>query len=498
MISNRPDWCISRQRVWGVPIVAFSCLDCQETLISEKIIDYVADQMAAGEGSDLWFSKSAETLLPEETRCTKCGGSRFKQQQDILDVWFESGISHSAVLKTRETLSWPADLYLEGSDQHRGWFHSTMLVALMTDKQVPYKAVLTHGFVVDGVGKKMSKTEGNVIAPQEVISRHGADILRLWVAATDFSEDIRISPNILTQTVEAYRKIRNTCRFLLGNLHDFSTEQGQSLKRDDFHEIDLWALDRLHLLNKKIQNAYQDSNFHVIFHSLNNFCATDLSAFYLDILKDRLYTSAKNAPQRRAAQVVMQEILLTLVRLMAPILTFTAEEVWKNLSTDLKSEPSVHLTPFPEVIPVDASRLNRWERLIQIREAVARVLEIARKERKIGNPLEALVLLEAKEAVYSILAPYRSFLPSLFIVSQVTLTSWEEDPMADGKKVEGKDGEAWMYSQRMDDLGLIIQISPAHGEKCERCWIYQEDVGSDQTYPGLCSRCAEVIASEAP
>ncbi len=491
MISNRPDWCISRQRVWGVPIVAFACLKCLEPFVSKNIIDHVADLMEAGEGSDIWFTQSAEALLPEGTVCPKCGGTDFQQEQDILDVWFESGVSHAAVLKARSNLEWPADLYLEGSDQHRGWFHSTMLASLMTDKQVPYKTVLTHGFVVDGNGKKMSKSVGNVIAPQEIINKNGADILRLWVAATDFSGDIRISNDIIKQISETYRKIRNTCRFLLGNLSDFSLANCQALSPEDFQELDLWALDRLHLLNEKVQRAYEESTFHVVLHSLNNFCAVDLSSFYLDILKDRLYTSAKNSPQRRAAQAVMQEILSTIVPLMAPILSFTAEEIWQHLPGGLRSESSVHLSQFSALKSVDYSRLDRWEVLVQVREAVATVLETARKERNIGNSLQACVSLSAKPSFYKKLCDYEAHLPAFFIVSQVKLSEWTESLPRD----QATEAD-WKFDQTNEELELKIQVTAAPGEKCERCWIYREDVGVNQTYPSLCNRCAEVMASE--
>ncbi len=498
MIKNRPDWCISRQRVWGVPIVAFSCLDCEETFTSEKIINHVADLMAEQGGSDLWFEASAETLLPQGTSCPKCNGSNFKQEQDILDVWFESGVSHAAVLKARPALSWPADLYLEGSDQHRGWFHSTLLASLMTDGKAPYKAVLTHGFVVDGSGHKMSKSVGNVVAPQEVIKKHGADILRLWVAACDFREDIRISQDLLTQLIESYRKIRNTCRFLLGNLSDYSREQAPSLGTD-FLDIDRWALDRLHLLNQKVQEAYDDSSFHLVVQALTNFCTVDLSSFYLDILKDRLYTAPKNSPERRAAQEVMRTILSSLIRLMAPILPFTAEEIWRHLSEDFKNESSVHLSNFPKIQGSNAERSARWEKLIQVREAVARVSETARRERKIGNSLEARVILSAKTELYTLLKAYESFLPSLFIVSQVDLNQ----EAIDASQVQESSGietdessETWVFSEFDAELALSIRVVLADGNKCERCWVYQEDVGVDEVHPTLCRRCTDVMSLE--
>ncbi|HLG22599.1 MAG TPA: isoleucine--tRNA ligase [Candidatus Manganitrophaceae bacterium] len=496
MMQSRPDWCVSRQRVWGVPIVAFTCLDCKEVLVSQPIADHVADQMEKEGGSDIWFSKSAEALLPKGTTCPKCNGRRFQQESDILDVWFESGVSHAAVLKRRPELAWPADLYLEGSDQHRGWFHSALLASLETDRRAPYKAVLTHGFTVDGAGKKMSKSAGNVVAPQEVINQHGAEILRLWVAATDFREDVRISPEILTQLVEAYRKIRNTCRFLLGNIGDFDPGD-PPVAEEDLLEIDRWALHRLHLLNGKIQRAYQEAEFHVVFHALNNFCAVDLSAFYLDILKDRLYTSAARARERRAAQSVLREILSSLARLMAPILSFTAEEIWGFLPADLKSAPSVHLTSFPsqrETKLEDDERtfLDHWEKLFQVREEVARALEKERKEKKIGNSLEASVKLYAKGdawvtpstddfPLYKLLEKHKEFLPALFIVSQVDLLPWEKKP----------EGLPAVQGER-----LAIQVLPARGEKCERCWIYRESVGADARYPTLCDRCVGVMIAE--
>ncbi|MFQ5780812.1 MAG: isoleucine--tRNA ligase, partial [Nitrospiria bacterium] len=493
MMETRPDWCISRQRVWGVPIVAFTCLDCKEVLVSREIADYVADQMEKEGGSDLWFSKSAEALLPEGTQCHQCQGNRFKKEGDILDVWFESGVSHAAVLKRRSGLKWPADLYLEGSDQHRGWFQSTLLASLKTDRRAPYKAVLTHGFTVDGSGKKMSKSSGNVIAPQEVINKHGAEILRLWVAATDFREDVRISPDILTQLVEAYRKIRNTCRFLLGNLYDYLPGD-TPFPEDDLLDIDRWALDRLRILNEKVQRAYRTSEFHIVFHALNNFCAVDLSSFYLDILKDRLYTAASDAPARRAAQAVMQEILLTLIRLMAPILSFTADEIWQYLPSDFKTGASVHLTLFPEVKERIFAKGETWARLIRVRDEVSRVLEEARKEKKIGNPLEAGVTLFAKPPLFDLLKEQGSMLPSFFIVSQVDLFPWQDENKGEWKDSDINQEKAhWTLSSTIDQEGLVIKVSPARGEKCERCWTYQESVGRNVTHPTLCQHCTEVV-----
>ncbi|MFQ5949485.1 MAG: class I tRNA ligase family protein, partial [Nitrospiria bacterium] len=404
---------------------------------------------------------------------------------------------HAAVLKRRSGLKWPADLYLEGSDQHRGWFQSTLLASLKTDRRAPYKAVLTHGFTVDGAGKKMSKSAGNVIVPQEVINKHGAEILRLWVAATDFREDVRISPDILTQLVEAYRKIRNTCRFLLGNLYD--TLPGDApFPEDDLLDIDRWALDRLQILNEKVQRAYRESEFHIVFHALNNFCAVDLSSFYLDILKDRLYTAASDAPARRAAQAVMREILITLIRLMAPILSFTADEIWQYLPSDIKTGPSVHLTLFPEVKQRIFPKGETWPRLIRVRDEVARVLEEARKEKKIGNPLEAGVILFAKPPLFDLLKEQESTLPSFFIVSQVDLFPWRDKNKGERKVGVADQRKAhWTLSSTIDQEGLVIEVSPARGEKCERCWTYQESVGRNAAHPTLCQRCTEVVIANS-
>lgn len=483
MIENRPDWCISRQRSWGVPIVAFQCRSCQSVLLDASIINHVADLMER-EGADVWFSKPAEELVAPGTRCPQCRGQAFEKERDILDVWFESGVSHAAVLKRRPELSWPADLYLEGSDQHRGWFHSTLLVSLSTDGQAPYRTVLTHGFVVDGSGKKMSKSAGNVIAPQEIIDRYGAEILRLWVAAEDYREDVRISPEILTQLVEAYRKIRNTCRFLLGNLYDFDPERHR-VEHHSLWEIDRWALHRMAQLTGRVRKAYEEYEFHVVFHALNNYCAVDLSALYLDILKDRLYTFRQDSIERRAAQWTLWQILLNLCRLMAPILSFTAEEVWQYLPPTAHGSESVHLEKLPSVENghLDPDLAARWEKLLAVREQVARVLEQARKEGQIGSSLEAQVKLYARGGLLDFLKKYLQDLPMIFIVSDVTLT----------ESSEGNSDVVW--SQAVEGLG--VQIAPAPGKKCERCWNYRPAVGRFPNHPTLCDRCVRVISQSA-
>ena len=344
MIESRPDWCISRQRAWGVPITIFQCAGCGERLMSEDIVEHVANLMEKT-GADIWFTLPAEKLLPKGTTCPKCGGKEFKKETDILDVWFDSGVSQAAVLKRRPELAWPADLYLEGSDQHRGWFQSSLLTAVGTVGVAPFKSVLTHGFTVDGEGKKMSKSKGNVIAPQKVIDQYGAEILRLWVSASDYTEDVRISDEILKRLSEAYRRIRNTARYILGNLSDFDPLK-DAVPYKEMAELDRWALHRLQGLNLKIRKAYKDSEFHLIYHTLHNFCAVDMSAFYLDVLKDRLYTEKPDGALRRSAQTAMYEILSGMIRLMAPVLSFTAEEVWAFIPGAGK-EQSVHLADFP-------------------------------------------------------------------------------------------------------------------------------------------------------
>lgn len=481
MMANRPDWCISRQRAWGVPIAAFTCSGCRTPLYSRTVADHVASIMEREGGSDVWYTKPAGELLPPETTCPSCGNNRFETERDILDVWFESGVSHAAVLKRRSELRWPADLYLEGSDQHRGWFHSTLLTALLTDPSAPYRTVLTHGFVVDGEGKKMSKSAGNVIAPQEVIKQHGAELLRLWVAAEDYRDDIRISSAIMGQLVEAYRKIRNTCRYLLANLADFDPVK-DAVSLDRLHEIDRWALHRLRSLIIRVRAAYEAYEFHTVFHALNNFCAVDLSAVYLDILKDRLYTEGRTSPERRAAQTAMDAILSALVRLMAPILSFTAEEIWAHIPAGGRTALNVHLNDFPD--PPDSwelpsDQVTRWERLFDARTHVARALEKARAAKVIGSSLEARVTLYAEGALYTALGQDAGELPGLLIVSDVAI-----------KPLVSRPSDAEILTEH-----LAATVTRAPGTKCARCWIYRADVGRDPRRPDVCGRCARVLAS---
>ncbi|MCC6544517.1 MAG: isoleucine--tRNA ligase [Nitrospirae bacterium] len=493
MISVRPDWCISRQRTWGVPIIAFACKKCGHILLDKNIIDHVAG-LVEDHGADIWFSAEVEKLLPGEVSCTQCGNKEWEQEMDILDVWFDSGVSHAAVLEKRPELSWPADLYLEGSDQHRGWFHSSLLESIGTRNKAPYRSVLTHGFVVDGSGRKMSKSAGNVIAPQEVINQYGAEILRLWVAAEDYREDIRISKDILVQLTEAYRRIRNTCRFLLGNLYDFDPQLNQ-VSLNELSEIDRWALHRLQKLTGRVKKAYTDFEFHIVFHALHNFCVVDMSSIYLDILKDRLYTFHKASKGRRAAQFAMYQILTSIVKLMAPVLSFTADEVWgyiakisvqdqeipKQVRGDMETE-SVHLSLFPEVNQayINEELDTKWNRLLKVRGDVAKALEIARKDRLIGHSLEAHVDIFSDQELYTFLNDNSGELVSFFIVSSVTTHSSSPPPD--------------IY-QSSEINGLSIRISRAGGSKCSRCWNYSETVGQDTEHPAVCSRCAEALRS---
>ena len=479
MVAHRPDWTISRQRVWGVPIVAFYCEACDAVLLDERIVDHVARIFREGGGADEWHARTAAALLPPGTRCPKCGGEAFRKETDILDVWFDSGCSHAAVLETRPELRWPAELYLEGSDQHRGWFHSSLLEAIGTRNAPPYKAVLTCGFVVDGEGRKMSKSLGNGVEPSELLPKYGAEVLRLWVAAEDYTEDIRLSTEILDRLADAYRRMRNTFRFLVGNLYDFDpTRDRQPYARLD--EVDRWVLDRLARLVDRVRKAYEEYQFHTVFHSVHNFCAVDLSALYLDVIKDRLYTSAADDPARRAAQTASYEVFNALTRLMAPILTFTAEEAWRY-APGARSE-SVHLERFPEV-PLewlDDTLKREWDRLLEVRREVAKALETGRAQKLIGSGLEARVRLEsAPEDLPGLFAAKRALLPTLFIVSRVDL-----EPGAERSRV---------HYESQDIPGLVIGVDRAPGDKCERCWMRSEEVGRDAAHPTLCARCVRVV-----
>ena len=478
MIANRPDWCISRQRAWGVPITVFYCDGCGEVLATPEVLNHVVARFEE-EGADVWFSAEESALLPPGSACGKCGGIDFTKEMDILDVWFDSGVSQAAVLERREDLHWPADLYLEGSDQHRGWFHSSLLAAVGTRDHAPYRTVLTHGFVVDGFGRKMSKSVGNVIAPEEVIKKYGAEILRLWVAGEDYRDDIRISDEILQRLSEGYRRIRNTCRFLLGNLSGFDPE-GDRVSEEAMESLDRWALHRLQGLVRRVRLAYQRFEFHKIYHAIHNFCVVDLSAFYLDVLKDRLYVSAAGSRKRRSAQTALFEITVSLLRLMAPILVFTAEEVWQHLPAFPGKAASVHLTPLPEPVAAyeDEALEEWWARVLEVRGEVNRALELARIDKVVGHSLDAQVSLSLPDQPRDLLCGQEELLSQVFIVSKVSLT--QPDDIKDGIKA-------------LAVPGLVIQVRPAPGAKCARCWVHQESVGAHREHPEICSRCVEEL-----
>ncbi|ORJ54910.1 isoleucine--tRNA ligase [Geothermobacter hydrogeniphilus] len=475
MIENRPDWCISRQRSWGVPITACYCSKCGHALADGRTMHHIADQFEEG-GSDIWFEKEASELLPEGTVCPECGGDEFRKETDILDVWFDSGVSQAAVVEPHPQLQYPADLYLEGSDQHRGWFHSSLLAALGARDRVPYKAVLTHGFVLDQNGRPMSKSAGNVIAPEKVIKQYGAEILRLWVATQDYRDDNRVGDDILKQVSEAYRRIRNTARYILGNIHDFDPET-DLVATDDMLEIDRWALSRLAALTERMKRAYDEYQFHVLYHAVHNFCSVDLSSFYLDVLKDRLYTAPAKSLERRSAQTAMYRILDAMTRWIAPVLSFTADEIWTELPGE--REESVHLAEFPasfdELRNLDLE--ERYSRLLQLRSAISKALEEARNAKLIGHSLDARVTLAAATGPWRKLAEdYRNELATLCIVSQAELV----EELTDGKA-----------SDEIPEL--VIRIDKAEGEKCERCWNYSQSVGEEEARPTVCRRCREAL-----
>lgn len=484
MISERPDWCISRQRSWGVPIPVFYCNKCGKELISEVILKAVED-LFTQLGADSWFEKEAQEILPAGVKCSRCNSEEFSKGTDILDVWFESGVSHFAVLETNPDLAWPADMYVEGSDQHRGWFQSSLLASVGVVDKSPYKTVLTHGFVVDGEGRKMSKSLGNVIDPQDVIEQSGADVLRLWVASADYSSDIAISKEILDRMREAYRRIRNSFRFILGNISDLNY-QDDKVEYEDLREIDRWAIASLNRLLEKTNQAYENSQFYRVFQAVYNFCIKELSAFYFDVLKDTLYTEAAKSHARRSAQTALVEILLVLVKVIAPVLAFTAEEIWQQIPDELRKEASVHLASLPQAESkyFNSSLEGNWEKLFEVRNEVLKALEIARKEGVIGDSLESKVKLYVSPKTLEFLKTYESSLPQIFITSQVELLKFSE-----------KSSDKAFISEKSDNLAVLVE--KAEGAKCERCWNYSTSVGRGAKHIKLCERCLKVIQIES-
>lgn len=475
MVRDRSDWCISRQRTWGVPIPILYCKDCGKPIVNDESIQAISDLFRA-EGSDAWYVKQPEDFLPSGFSCDACGCKEFTKETDIMDVWFDSGVSHAAVLSERDYLNFPADLYLEGADQYRGWFQSSLLTSVAYSGVAPYKTVCTHGWVVDGEGRKMSKSLGNGVAPEDIIKQYGADILRLWVASSDYHADIRISPDILKQLSEGYRKIRNTARFILSNLAGFDPEKNM-VPTDQMTELDLWALSSLNRLIEKAHSGYRSFDFHVVYHAVHNFCVLDMSNFYLDILKDRLYCDEEDSHLRRSAQSAMYLILNALTRLIAPILAFTSEEIWESMPhTKDEEKESVLFNEIPQKLDIHIGEefLAKWDRIHQLRDEVNKALEQKRNEKMIGKSLEAKVILHCSGELAAFANENCQDLVTAFIVSQVEIS-------------EGT-GE---FSTQIE--GLTITINKADGQKCERCWTYNTTVGQCEEHPTLCKRCADVL-----
>ncbi|MCD7846860.1 MAG: isoleucine--tRNA ligase [Oscillospiraceae bacterium] len=478
MVMDRSDWCISRQRTWGVPIPIVYCKNCGKPIINDETIKAISD-LFRREGSDGWYKHEANEFIPETVKC-ECGCGEFAKETDIMDVWFDSGVTHTAVLDQREGLSSPADLYLEGADQYRGWFQSSLLTSVVVNGKAPYKAVCTHGWVVDGEGKAMHKSLGNGIEPHEIYDKNGADILRLWAASSDYHADIRISKEILGQLSDSYKKIRNTARFILGNLSnqggfDYDT---QAVALEDLEEIDKWAIMKLDNLITKVDEAYNAFDFHIVVHSIHNFCVVDMSNFYLDIIKDRLYCEAVDSKARRSAQTAMYMILSALARLLAPILSFTADEIWSYMKHSSSENPeSVFLNDMPKVsgLTFDEEFTSKWEYIYNLRVDAKKALELKRAEKVIGSSLEARITITAGDS-YDKLMAVKELLPTVLIVSKVEVEK-EGNPEFTG-----------------ETTGLGFTVRKSEGEKCERCWIYSDEVGCSHEHPTLCKRCAETVS----
>lgn len=468
MVMDRSDWCISRQRTWGVPIPIFYCKDCGKAIINEDTINAIAN-LYEKEGSDAWYKYEANEILPEGFKC-ECGCTEFTKEMDIMDVWFDSGVSHAAVCNEEHGLRWPADLYLEGADQYRGWFQSSLLTSVAAKGCAPYKSVCTHGWVVDGEGKAMHKSLGNGMSPDEVTDKYGADILRTWVASSDYHADIRISQDILKQLSDAYRKIRNTARFILSNLGDFNPDT-DSLSVEKLDGIDKWAMARMDEIIEKCKAAYDKFDFHIVYSTMRDFCTIDLSNFYLDILKDRLYVEKADSESRRAAQTVIYNILRTMTLYLAPVISFTAEEIWGYMPRSEKDDAeSVFFNKLPEKSGVSADEefMEKWEKIDELRDIVNKALEEARGQKLIGKSLEAKVTLNCGRDWYDFAKSVENDLVSAFIVSAVDVEKSEFD-------------------------GVNVKVEVAPGEKCERCWTHSDTVGKCAEHPTLCARCAEIV-----
>lgn len=477
MINERKDWCISRQRIWGVPIPIFFCDDCKKEIIDEKIMLNVADAFEK-EGSKSWFANGPEYFLPKGFKCPYCGNNHFSKEKDIMDVWFDSGVSHAAVCQKRPDLAFPADLYLEGADQYRGWFQSSLITSIATTDKAPYKSIVTHGWVVDEEGKKQSKSLNNGVDPSKVIQKYGADVLRLWVASVDYHSDVKISHEILKQLSEAYRKIRNTARFIIGNLYDFNPDKDM-VDLKEISNIDKWAVAKLNETINKCVLDYEKFEFYNVFHALQKFCIVDMSNFYLDVLKDRLYVERANSKERRSAQTVIYLVLDALVKLISPILSFTAEEIWQYMPHKLSdNKESIFLNDICSEIFIDINKdfIDDWDRIQKIRDEIKKVLEIQRKNKVIGSSLEAEISIFANDELYKFINEHLEDLKSVLIVSSMKIKNSGEGQY----KVENIDG-------------LSIDISHSSYSKCERCWTYDKTVGEDLKNPTICARCSRVI-----
>jgi isoleucyl-tRNA synthetase len=471
MVEKRPDWCLSRQRAWGVPIPAFFCAECEEPILEADLITKVRD-MVAKDGSDVWFETDPKQILGSDRSCKKCGAKEFKREENILDVWFDSSCSQRAVLTGENDLNWPCDLYLEATDQHRGWFQVSLLTAIGTKGAAPYKAVLTHGLILDEKAKKMSKSLGNVVNPQDVIKRYGADILRLLFSSVDYTKDVSFSLSLLDPISESYRKLRNTIRFMLGNLADFNPNT-DVVAWENMRPIDQWAIARFHKVSDKITQAYENFHFHVVYRTLVEYCIVDLSAHYLDILKDTLYADGATSPERRSAQTALDEIARGLILLMAPVLCFTAEEAWEKIAR-IDGEPdSIMLTEFSRNNRnVDEEEvLAKFEKLLLVRTEVQKELEAHRKEGKIGSSLEASVNIKVGKNLWGTCEEAQSWLELFFIVSSVNISCDHE----------------------LESEAIVVEVDEPKGKKCNRCWNYRKDVGLSEQFDDVCGRCAQVL-----
>ena len=473
MIAPRPDWCISRQRVWGVPIVAFYCEGCTEPFVEKRVLDGVVAQFRE-HTSDVWYSKSAAELMGPGCLCAKCGGTSFRKESDILDVWFDSGSSHLAVLNEKNGLTWPSDMYVEGGDQFRGWFQSSLLIGVGLKGASPYRECVTHGWTLDADGRAMSKSLGNIIEPEKIVKKFGADLLRLWVASVDFSEDVRLSVTITERLSEAYRKLRNTFRYLLGNMDGFNPAT-DSVHGEDLISFDAWILLKAEDLVRKCLDWYREYAFHKVYRAVYEFASTDLSAVYFDVSKDRLYTSGPTSEARRSGQTALHRLNLALARLLSPILSFTCEEIWLHTKHAKGETPSVHMNLFPKpedlslgITPSQREKAADWERLVPVRNQVLKALDAARDEKLIGSSLEAAVTLHAAGDLHALLEKLAADLPGFFIVSQVSLLPANTDT-------------------------LEVDVERVSGDKCERCWKYTNDVGSDKELASVCASCAKIV-----